>query len=134
MMSEGTGCGGACDKGNPQRAANHYEVILSTGNVYMPVNKQVFDNGQRVTLVVDGHFKFDLVAEFRAAYTEEDPKAEFTIDLRGTDAMDSSALGMLLNMKSFLDKPDGEIKIINASGSVRKVLLISRFDKKFSIN
>lgn len=100
----------------------------------MPVSKQVSDNGQRVTLVVEGHFKFDLVADFRAAYTEEDPKADFTVDLRSTEMMDSSALGMLLNMKAFLKKADGEIKIINASGSVRKVLLISRFDKKFSIS
>ena len=100
----------------------------------MPVNKQVFDNGHKVIISVDGNFKFDLVADFRAAYTDEDPKADFTVDLRTTVAMDSSALGMLLNMKAFLKKADGEIKIINASGSVRKVLLISRFDKKFTIS
>ena len=99
----------------------------------MPINKQVLEDGRRVIIAVGGNFKSDLVSEFRASYKEESPDARFIVDLRETEAMDSSALGMLLNMKAFLKKEDGEIELINAGGSVRKVLLISRFDKKFSM-
>jgi anti-anti-sigma regulatory factor len=48
--------------------------------------------------------------------------------------MDSSALGMLLNMKKYLNKQDREIRITNCGPTLKKILLIARFDKKFAID
>jgi anti-anti-sigma regulatory factor len=40
---------------------------------------------------------------------------------------------MLLNMHNYLGQEDGNIRITNTLPQVRKILTISRFDKKFSI-
>jgi anti-anti-sigma factor len=47
--------------------------------------------------------------------------------------MDSSALGMLINMKKYWQDRDSNIRIINSSPQVKKIFAISRFDKKFTI-
>jgi anti-anti-sigma factor len=56
-----------------------------------------------------------------------------TVDMRETSAIDSSALGMLLNMKRFLNKSDKEIKIKNCNQVVKKVFQITNFNQKFTI-
>ena len=48
--------------------------------------------------------------------------------------MDSSALGMLLNMKKTIDSQVKTIEISNCQPQLRKILQISRFDKKFDIS
>jgi anti-anti-sigma regulatory factor len=48
--------------------------------------------------------------------------------------MDSSALGMLLNMKKNLTGKVETIQISNCQPQLKKILQISRFDKKFDID
>jgi anti-anti-sigma factor len=55
------------------------------------------------------------------------------IDLRETEYMDSSALGMLLNMKKSIENQVSTIEISNCQPQLKKILQISRFDKKFDI-
>jgi anti-anti-sigma factor len=86
------------------------------------------------TITVDGKFDFGVLNDFRHAYSGEHSSAgKYVVDLRGTDSMDSSALGMLLNMKKYLNKSDREIRIINCRPMLKKIFLIARFDKKFDI-
>lgn len=85
------------------------------------------------TLVISGDFKFDLYQEFRDAFESLNPGSAIVIDLRHASSMDSTAMGMLLNMKQKLDKGDGEIRITNVPENLLKLFLISRFDKKFDI-
>ncbi len=47
--------------------------------------------------------------------------------------MDSSALGMLLNMRKHLGDT-APIRIANSRPQIKKILTISRFDKKFNID
>ncbi|HAS6053280.1 TPA: STAS domain-containing protein [Vibrio vulnificus] len=98
----------------------------------MSVMKEVDKTSNTVTLAIEGAFGFNLVQEFRNAYTEH-INSQFIIDLRKVDYIDSAGLGMLLNMQKHLNSADGRIKIINTLPQVRKILLISRFDKKFHI-
>lgn len=86
-----------------------------------------------VTISVKGSFNYDLLPAFREIYLELEPAHQFVIDLRQTDSIDSSALGILLNMQRHLDQPDGAIRIINASDTVKRVLQITRFDRKFRV-
>ena len=87
-----------------------------------------------LTIAVNGRFDFGVLNEFRKAYSDEYGHIKkYIVDMRGTDSMDSSALGMLLNMQKFLNKQDREIKVINCQPALKKVLLIARFDKKFNI-
>lgn len=84
------------------------------------------------TISIEGAFCFNLVHDFRASYAKRHDH-RFTIDLRKVDYIDSAGLGMLLNMQKYLEQADGAIRIVNVLPQVRKILLISRFNKKFDI-
>ena len=102
----------------------------------MNVSTNISNDEQDVVISVKGNFNIDLLATFRSAYMELESKESknYLVDLRNTEMMDSSALGMLLNMKRTLNKPDLAIKIINAPPSIQKILLIARFDKIFLLD
>lgn len=94
------------------------------------------DNDTTFTIGVNGDFSFSLLHEFRNAYSSNDASSakNVVIDMRMTDTVDSSALGMLLNMKQHLNKADGEIHIINCNKFVGKIFDITNFNKKFAID
>ncbi|MDX1693791.1 MAG: STAS domain-containing protein [Ketobacteraceae bacterium] len=95
----------------------------------MPV--ECTQDGDTLTISIVGRFDFEMVQEFRNSYADKDAK-HYVIDMRGTEHMDSSALGMLLNMRKSLGD-DASISIINCRPQIKKILTISRFDKKFKI-
>lgn len=97
----------------------------------MPVESTSSSDGKTITIGISGRFDFEIVQEFRAAYGEK-KDASFVIDMRATEHMDSSALGMLLNMRKSLGD-NAKISIINCRPQIKKILTISRFDKKFDI-
>lgn len=91
-------------------------------------------SGKTLTLVVAGDFKFDLYHEFRNAFMKAEKDTQLIIDFRGVSSMDSSAMGMLLNMKETLNRNDRDIRFSNAPPHLMKLFQISRFDKKFAID
>lgn len=93
------------------------------------------DDGRIFTIQIKGKFDFNLVKDFRASYADiGDGKPKVVIDLRETEYMDSSALGMLLNMQKSLGSKVDSIRIANCRPQIKKILQISRFDKKFDID
>jgi len=83
-------------------------------------------------VVIHLHNKFDFSGadDFKNAYEEYDGD-NYIIDFRDTDYMDSSGLGMLLNMKRNL--PGKPISLINCKAQIKKILIISRFEEQFTI-
>ena len=101
----------------------------------MNVNTAFSQDDQVYTITIDGSFDFNSLNNFRQAYTDENIKAaKVVIDMRKTATIDSSALGMLLNMQRHLNKSDGEISIVNCNPIVAKIFAITHFGKKFSIS
>ena len=101
----------------------------------MSLTKTESVDGTTLTIQIKGKFDFNLVQSFRQAYAQMSEKTvKVIIDLRETDYMDSSALGMLLNMKKTIDSQVQTIEISNCQPQLRKILQISRFDKKFDIS
>lgn len=101
----------------------------------MSLNKSLSPDSKTFTIHIQGKFDFNLVQDFRAAYADVgDSKPKVIIDLRDTEYMDSSALGMLLNMKKNLGEKASTIAITNCRPQIKKILQISRFDKKFEID
>lgn len=98
----------------------------------MTVETVVDSGSKHITILIEGAFGFNLVQDFRRCYNDRQ-EFRFTIDLRKVDYIDSAGLGMLLNMHNYLGQDDGMIRITNTLPQVRKILTISRFDKKFSI-
>ncbi len=98
----------------------------------MSVEALVDAAAKHITILIEGAFGFNLVQDFRRCYNDRQ-EFRFTIDLRKVDYIDSAGLGMLLNMHNYLGQDDGMIKITNTLPQVRKILTMSRFDKKFVI-
>ena len=92
-------------------------------------------SGDELVIAISGRFDFTQVKEFRDAYSDENTghAQSYVIDLRETEHMDSSALGMLLNMRKHLGD-SAPIRIANSRPQIKKIRTISRFDKKFNID
>jgi anti-anti-sigma factor len=98
----------------------------------MPITSTVSDNGAVVTIQVSGRFDFATHQEFMRAYKEY-PRGEkkFVVDLKNAEYLDSSAMGMLLQLRDY--GGGGDIRILNGNDAVREILRIANFDKLFSI-
>lgn len=88
-----------------------------------------------VEICLDEVFDFKKVDEFRQAYEKLDGNElkNLEINFGQTKYMDSSALGMLLNVQSCFKDKGVHIKITKTKDQIKKILSISRFDKRFDI-
>ncbi|ABC29910.1 Anti-anti-sigma regulatory factor (antagonist of anti-sigma factor) [Hahella chejuensis KCTC 2396] len=86
-----------------------------------------------VTISIRGQFDFGVVNQFRKAYEAHPQARSFCVDMRQTVRIDSSALGMLLNMRLYLGGNRAKIRIINCSNEIRKIFEIAKFEKSFII-
>jgi HptB-dependent secretion and biofilm anti anti-sigma factor len=99
----------------------------------MSVSKKETGDKSKLTISITGTFDFNCVQDFRASYSGDEQYKSYTIDMSNVDHIDSSALGMLLNMK----KSVGEgvvISISHCKPNIKKIFMISRFDKKFDFS
>ena len=68
------------------------------------IQVQSTDSGNTLSIQVAGRFDFSTNAAFRSAYQGQERKGiKYRVDFCKTDYMDSSALGMLLNLKQYAD-------------------------------
>lgn len=101
----------------------------------MSVERTLSSDGKVLTIIMDEKFDFGKVQDFRNAYgSDVENVQEIKVDLENTEYMDSSALGMLLNMRKSMSDQVSTFKIVNCRPQVAKILKISRFDKKFDIS
>jgi anti-anti-sigma factor len=100
----------------------------------MAVNVTESEDRSEITIHVAGRFDFSCHQEFMAAYTGY-PKGEkkYFVDLESTEYMDSSALGMLLQLREYSRDGNG-VSLINPNNGVREILRIANFDKLFPIS
>jgi len=88
----------------------------------------------KVTINVVGRFDFSAHEEFINAYRDH-PKGDkvFAVDLSATEYMDSSAMGMLLQLREHADKGT-KIALTNANDNIQEILKIANFDKLFDVS
>ncbi len=100
----------------------------------MALETQLSVDEKSFMIKMDEKFDFGKVQDFRQSYTDLPETVTLVeVDLSDTEYMDSSALGMLLNMQKTLKESVTTFKITHCRPQVLKVLTISRFDKKFEI-
>ena len=89
--------------------------------------------GSCLTIHVEGRFDFNCHQQFRRAYEgAAAPVTEYVVDLRGTEYIDSAALGMLLVLRE--SAGSATVRITNSRPAVRKILQIANFNTLFSID
>lgn len=91
------------------------------------------EQGNTITIKVSGRFDFSAHQDFIGAYRDV-PKGEknFIVDLSDTEYMDSSAMGMLLQLREHGDKAE-RIELQNANANIKEILRIANFDKLFNL-
>ncbi|MFP4147247.1 MAG: STAS domain-containing protein [Halorhodospira sp.] len=99
----------------------------------MGIRTEREDEGQTLVMYIQGFFDFSLHKDFRQAYKGVEGVRRYVIDLRETEYMDSSALGMLLLLREFAGDLGGEVILRNCSREVRKILEIANFQRLFTI-
>ncbi|ARU56278.1 MAG: STAS domain-containing protein [Pseudomonadales bacterium] len=98
----------------------------------MAISKREVSTGE-LHISISGLFDFNSVQEFRSCYDQSNKYKKYVMDMSQVDHIDSSALGMLLNMKKTVG--DGvSIHIRNCKPGIKKIFMISRFDKKFTFD
>lgn len=100
----------------------------------MSISVKVDEGKKRVEIQIFGSFDFSLFNDFRASYIDyADSYRDYLIDMKAVEYLDSAALGMLLSMRSAVGGEDANITIANANEFIKNILMISRFDKRFTI-
>lgn len=99
----------------------------------MGISSKISSNGSEMVISISGTFDFSCVQDFRASYSGDKPYNKYTVDMAKVDHIDSSALGMLLNMKKTVGEGT-DINIVNCKPNIKKIFVISRFDKKFDFS
>lgn len=97
----------------------------------MSVICNLSEDNNDLTISIGGRFDYELMSDFRTAY-DKTKYPNYIIDLRETEYIDSSALGMLIAMKKGL-ADDANISIVNCRPDAKKLLQIARFDQKFNV-
>lgn len=100
----------------------------------MAVNVTESEDRTEITIHVAGRFDFSCHQEFMSAYTGY-PKGEkkYSVDLENAEYMDSSALGMLLQLREYSKDGNG-VSLTNPNEGVKEILRIANFDKLFPIS
>lgn len=93
--------------------------------------KETEDN--TVIIVVSGKFTFELQREFRTACEQHSAKKHFILDLRETDYLDSSALGMILILNDAVKKTASTLKIINCQMAIKKIFELTNLQQIINI-
>ena len=99
----------------------------------MSVSTRVSEDGCVMTISMPQRFDFSIHGELRKAYEDEDRLRSFIVDLSSTSYMDSSALGMLLQLKEHAGNTSDGVKLINARPNIKEILKIANFDQLMSI-
>jgi len=100
----------------------------------MGVTTKFSEESKQLTIMVDSRFDFSLHQAFRDAYSSyAGKKLDYVLDLSNANYMDSSALGMILLLKDFVESNASKLVIKKPNESVRKILEIAQFHRLMTI-
>ncbi len=91
------------------------------------------DTGDAVHIKIVGVFDYSTRSAFRQACGAFAGDRSFVIDFGEVDAIDSTALGMLLMLRENSGGDDADITIVNCGEMVSNVLKLANFQSLFHI-
>jgi anti-anti-sigma factor len=100
----------------------------------MSITSSLSKDGETLTITVRGRFDFSSLQLFRTSYEKVHPKpSAYIIDLKESEYLDSSALGMLLALRDYNGGDDANITVKNCNPDVKKILVITKLDELFQV-
>ena len=100
--------------------------------LYIHTNKS--EDGNVMTIFLPERFGFEVHGEFRDAYRNEKNAKSLVLDMNKTNYMDSSALGMMLQLKEHAEGCNSKVTVKNAKHNIVQIMQIAHFDKLFHIS
>ncbi|MCB1875755.1 MAG: STAS domain-containing protein [Chromatiales bacterium] len=92
------------------------------------------DQPGKLTIAVDGRFDFADHQAFREAYARDARGSrKYEVDMRNAQFMDSSALGMLLQLRDHAGGQRDGVTITHCNEDIGEILRISNFHKLFEM-
>mgnify|MGYP001191733129 CR=1 FL=1 len=92
-------------------------------------------DGKTLTIRISDRFDFTAHTALRAAYANNQPRYQaYVLDLRETNYMDSSALGMLLQLKEHAGGSKSAVQIRNAKPAIKEILSVANFQQLMTID
>ena len=99
----------------------------------MSITSTLSDDEMTVTIKVAGRFDFSTHQDFVQSYKGFGKgEKSFVVDLAGAEYMDSSAMGMLLQLREY-NRSGEQVVLQNGNQAVNDVLAIANFGKLFTI-
>jgi anti-anti-sigma factor len=100
----------------------------------MTISYELSPDEKNVTISINGRFDFSTHQDFMQAY-KVFPKGEknYVVDLTNAEYLDSSAMGMLLQLREHSTKNGDGVILRNGNEAVQDVLRIANFGKLFVI-
>lgn len=100
----------------------------------MAITTKRSNDGETLTIRIDGRFDFSSHQAFREAYENSDKlPQQYVVDMSETTYLDSSALGMLLLLRDYAGGDQADVCIASCNADVRRILTISNFEQLFDI-
>ncbi|HEB67791.1 MAG TPA: anti-sigma factor antagonist [Gammaproteobacteria bacterium] len=94
---------------------------------------EVDESGEVPVIRIRGQFDFLLNSAFREAYRKFPSDSRFVLDMADVEAIDSSALGMLLMLREYAGNDPARVILRHLNEDVRRVLELSNFDRLFTL-
>lgn len=99
----------------------------------MAISSTESDDGKVVTIHVSGRFDFAAHEAFLQSYRAyARGEKRYVVDLSDADYLDSSAMGMLLQLREYSENAS-DVELMNGNDTVRELLEIANFDKLFKV-
>lgn len=99
----------------------------------MAIKTQSVNEGKTMKIQITERFDFNIHKELRNAYKDAGKNLNFVVDLEGASYMDSSALGMLLQLREHAGGGKNSVTISNADTNIKEILRIANFDKLMTV-
>ncbi len=100
----------------------------------MSVATDYSEKNHELTIHINGRFDFRALHDFRDSYEKSGHSVDkYVIDLKNSDYLDSSALGMLLTLRDYAGGDDAQIQIVNTPADIKRILYITKLDSLFNI-
>ena len=101
----------------------------------MALTARTSPDGRVVTIDISGRFDFSVHQDFRQVYEHpEGMTNQYIIDLKNTEYVDSSALGMLLLLREHAGGDRANVQIVHCRPEVKKILTIANFHQLFHLD
>ncbi len=85
----------------------------------------------QLTIHIAGEFNYGAREKFRESYVNEPADSHYVIDFSDATGLDSSALGMMLMLRTHAKHRADDITITNCNQTIRKLLELAQFHKLF---